>query len=71
VHNGTQATREVKGGGSWSKTSPGKSVRSYLKNKLKAKKTGVWLSAKALAQDPEFKIQIAPKDNQHHFLTSH
>jgi hypothetical protein len=42
------ATLEVEAGGSRFKAIPGKvSVKSYLKNKLKAKRLGTWLKWKS------------------------
>jgi hypothetical protein len=41
VHAYTPATLKTKVGGLWSETSQGKSVRPYLKNKLKG--LGAWL----------------------------
>jgi hypothetical protein len=37
VHTLTPATQEAEVGGSWSKARTSKSMRPYLKNKLKAK----------------------------------
>jgi hypothetical protein len=37
------ATQEAERAGSWFKTSFGKSIRPYLKNKLKVKGMGAWL----------------------------
>jgi hypothetical protein len=46
------AIQEVEVGESQSKAGLGKSTRPYLKNKLKAKRTGLWLKHKALNSTP-------------------
>jgi hypothetical protein len=40
VHTCNPSHSEVEIGGLWSNTGPGQSIRPYLKNKLKAKRTG-------------------------------
>jgi hypothetical protein len=48
------ATQEVEVGGVWFQAGPGKIMRSYLKNKLKSKRTEALSSIPSLKKKPRF-----------------